>query len=621
MPGIVGLITSMPRDRAEEDLRRMVGSIQHEKFYRTVMWVDESAGVYIGSVERAGSFSDGMPLHGAGGNIVLVFSGEEYSASDTQRPHSVTNDRDSTPAASYLLNRYEEDRSFPGTLNGRFQGLVTDRTLRRATLFNDRYGMHRLYYHQSPDAFYFAVEAKAILAVRPELRQLDPRGVGELISCGCVLENRTVFEGIHVLPGASTWTFDHARLVAKSKYFTPCEWEDQDTLEPEEYQRVICESFSKTLPRYFQGDEAIGLSLTGGLDTRMIMAWHNAPSHTLPCYTFGGMFRECRDVRVASQVAQICEQSHEVIRVDEAFLTQFSQYAERTVYLTDGCADVSRAPDLYVNERARQIAPVRMTGNYGGEVMRRVRAFKPTTPVAGLYHPDILSSVHQATDTYRGLIKDHPLSFALFKQAPWHHYGLLSLEQTQVAVRSPYLDNDFVQSVFRAPDSAGASNDVCLRMIEKANPTLRRLPTDRGVGGHLAWLPAGLWRSYLEAEFKAEYAYDYGMPQWLTRIDRFLSGLRPERVFLGRHKFFHFRLWYRDALSKYVSDMLLNPKSLSRAYLQRNTVEVIINGHIKGYRNHTLEIHRLLTLELLHRLFLDAPMRTERATGQVQYGR
>ena len=36
-------------------------------------------------------------------------------------------------------------------------------------LFNDRYGMQRIYYHQSKDAFYFAAEAKAILAVRPEL--------------------------------------------------------------------------------------------------------------------------------------------------------------------------------------------------------------------------------------------------------------------------------------------------------------------------------------------------------------------------------------------------------------------------------------------------------------------
>ena len=121
------------------------------------------------------------------------------------------------------------------------------------------------------------------------------------------------------------------------------------------------------------------MSLTGGMDTRMIMAWHKAVPGSLPCYTFGGMFRDCQDVVVARQVARACRQPHEVVGVGDEFLRRFSEYAERTVYLTDGCADVTRAPDLYVNEKAREIAPVRMTGNYGGEVLRRVRAFKPIT--------------------------------------------------------------------------------------------------------------------------------------------------------------------------------------------------------------------------------------------------
>src|SRR5207245_2473716 len=52
-------------------------------------------------------------------------------------------------------------------LNGRFHGLLLDRARRTATIFNDRYGLQRLYVHESKDAFYFAAEAKAILTVRP----------------------------------------------------------------------------------------------------------------------------------------------------------------------------------------------------------------------------------------------------------------------------------------------------------------------------------------------------------------------------------------------------------------------------------------------------------------------
>ena len=46
------------------------------------------------------------------------------------------------------------------------------------------------------------------------------------------------------------------------------------------------------------------MSLTGGLDTRMIMACRKPDPGSLPCYTFGSMFRENQDVRVARRVAR-----------------------------------------------------------------------------------------------------------------------------------------------------------------------------------------------------------------------------------------------------------------------------------------------------------------------------
>jgi asparagine synthase (glutamine-hydrolysing) len=295
-----------------------------------------------------------------------------------------------------------------------------------------------------------------------------------------------------------------------------------------------------------------------------------------------------------------------VIPVASKFLSQFSRYAERTVYMTDGCVDVTHSPDLYVNERAAAIAPVRMTGNYGGEVLRRVRAFKPGQPPAGLFRPDLLSYVDQARETYGRLIDGHPLSFAVFRQAPWHHYGLQALEQTQLTLRSPYLDNDLVRTVFRAPQSVLGNDDISLRLIADGDNKLRRLRTDRGVGGNGSRWMAAAARGYLEFTFKAEYAYDYGMPQWVCQVDHRLSPLHLERLFLGRHKFYHFRVWYRDALAGYVREMLLDSRSLSRPYLERGNVERIVEGHLTGGRNYTTAIHKLLTLELIHRLFLDA---------------
>jgi len=605
MPGIVGLVTAMPRQQAERELLQMVESLCHEPFYVSGTWSDEDLGVYVGWVARRGSYSDQMPLRNERRDVTLVFSGEEFAEPGTARRLKERGHTLEPEGPAYLVHLYEEEPAFLAGLNGRFQGILTDRTRQTTTLFNDRYGMHRIYYHQSKDAFYFAVEAKAILRVRSELRKADPRGIGEFIACGCVLENRTLFKGIQVLPAGSAWTFRNATLEKMDTYFQPHEWEDQLPLEPEAYYQDLRGVFLQNLPRYFNGKERIGMSLTGGLDTRMMMAWRKAPPGTLPCYSFGGMYRDCQDVVVARKVAEACQQPHQVIPVGREFLSRFSEYAERAVYLTDACTAVNRSADLYVNERARGIAPVRMTGNYGGEVLRSVRAFKPVKPNPEIFRPELLSHIDAAVETYSRVVHGHPLTFALFRQAPWHHYGLLALEETQVSLRTPYLDNDFVSTVFRAPRASLASNDISLRLIADGDLVLRHIRTDRGFAGNGGRFSRAVCRRFLEFTAKAEYAYDYGMPQWATRTDHTFSSLHLERLFLGRHKFAHFRVWYRDALSEYVRQMLLDSRTLGRPYLNPAAVENVVHGHLAGVRNHTTEIHQLLSLELLYRLFLD----------------
>ena len=606
MPGLVGLVTKMPQERAEAELLRMVASLRHEQSYVCGTWMDESLGLYVGWVARSGPHAQEMPLCNERGDLVLLFSGEDFREPDTvdqlrKRGHSLP-----AEGPEYLVHLAEEDSEFPRSLNGRFQGVLVDAGKGTARLFNDRYGMQRVYFHEAANAFYFAAEAKAILAVRPELRSVDPDGLAQQISCGCTLGGRTVFRNIKVLPPASAWTFRRGAIVRKCAYFDPKEWEEQSPLDPESYYKELRSVFARNLPRYFDGAEQVGVSLTGGLDTRMIMSWHKAMPGSLPCYSFGGMYRDSQDVLVARRVAEACGQPHEVIAVGEQFLQRFPHYSERTVFLTDGCVDVKHAPDLYANERARRIAPVRMTGNYGGEVLRHIRAFRPVDPTPGLFQLEVHAGLERAKKTYSHLTQGHPLSFAVFRQAPWHHYGLLSLEQTQLSLRSPYLDNEFVKTVFRAPASVIANDMLSLRMIADGDENLRRIRTDRGLGGNLPRLGAAVQRAHLTFTFKAEYAFDYGMPQAVARADHALAPLHLEKLFLGRHKFYHFRTWYRNSLSSYVREMLLDSRTLSRPYLQRKTVEHLVTSHLRGEANYTTEIHKLITLEHLHRLFIDA---------------
>lgn len=598
VPGIVGIITKKPRQWAVPQLLKMVQALKHETFYVAGTWIDESLGVYVGWTAIAGSFSDGMPLHDHKRGMTLIFSGEEYGSRDAA-------EKAPEGHAGYLLQLAAKQSEFVTRLNGLFHGLLADSVSGTVTLFNDRYGMHRLCFHESNEAFYFGAEAKAILAARPDLRVPSAQGLGEFLACSCVLEDRTIFKDIAVMPGASRWIFQNGSLKQRTTYFSPSEWEGQMELDSDSYYHSLHDAIARCLPSYFKGPQHSGIALTGGLDTRVILAHSSQVAGSLPTYTFGSMFRDCRDVQIARKVADVCRQTHQVITVGSEFLHNFPYYAERAVYLTEGRVDVHHASDLYVSEKARQIAPAKLVGTYGSEIIRHLVMFKPTLPADGLFRGEMASHVRRAYETYALLLRTHPVTFAAFRQSPWYHHGVLTLEQSQLTVHSPFLANDFVAAVYRAPTTMSAKEDIRLRLITDGNPALGRIPSDRGVGGNLGMLVSALARAYHEFTFKAEYACDYGMPQRAAQINHWIAPLRLDRLFLGRHKFLHYRMWYQDSLAGFVQCILLDPRTLSRPFLNRRSVEAMVMGHVRGNRNATTAIHKLLTMELMFRMFFD----------------
>ena len=606
MPGIFGIIS---RDLSEErstQIYRMLAPMKHEPGYQWSIFANEPLGIRLGWTAHAGSFCAPMPVWNEKKDVCLIFSGEEFrDPSEIEllrsRGHECKPDN-----AGYLVHLYEEQGPrFIEQLNGWFAGILADFRRRLVILFNDRYGQGRIYYHWNRAGFYFSSEAKSLLWVLPELRELDLSSLAETFSHGCVLGNRTLFPKISLLPPASRWIFNCSSAPKMETYFTPSQWENQEPLGHEEYYGKLNETFARILPLYLGGSRPVAMSLTGGLDGRMIMAWADWPSIKLPCFTFGGPYRDCADVKIARRVAKLCGQSHDTITVGSSFLSEFPALAEKTVFISDGTMDVSGAVELYVNRVAARLAPVRLTGNYGSEIVRRHVAFKPGSPCERMLDPEFAGLVRKTPFTYADERRGHKLTFIAFKQTPWYNYPRLSVEQSQLTLRSPFLDNDLVALVYRAPSSLSESSNVSLRLISEGNGRLSGIPTDRGLLYRPVPIVSQILRAFREFTYKAEYAYDYGMPQWLATVDHFLSPLRLENLFLGRQKFYHFRVWYSRELSGYVTDVLLDPRSLARPYIDGKRLSDVVRAHVKGVRNYTSELHWALTAELIQRSLIE----------------
>jgi len=507
--------------------------------------------------------------------------------------------------ASHIIHLYEKrGEAFVEDLNGCFCGILVDQKQRKAFVFNDRFGAKRIFLCQLKGTICFASEAKALLAMSPDLRQFDPTGVSELLTCGCTIGERSLYKGIEVLPPASICVVERGSILKKMRYFDPREWTGQEKLEEKEFLSQIRGRMGQLVRRCTQSRQQVGISLTGGLDSRIVAACLDDKHTGVHCYTFGSMYRETFDVQVAREVSRVSGFPHSVITLGQEFLELFPAYLNRAVYVSDGYLGISGAAELYLNAQVRAIAPMRVTGNYGGELLRGDRAFKHHASRISLISQDLIGHIQETEPAFRRFEDVDPLTFALFRQVPYMGYGRMAIEQSQVALRTPFLDNDLVRLVYSAPSRLLKGPKVSTYIISSYNPSLLSIPTDRGLLSGKGLAGRQLLNSYREVLFKAEYWSSHGMPGWLSRVSSFGLGRILQNNFLGRHKFQHYLTWSRTVLSSYIWETLNSGLRGLEPFFTRKKVMSMVDEHLSGKNNYLDEIDKLLTLCLASQILL-----------------
>src|SRR5579859_3069778 len=229
MPGIAGIIRREAYEGIEQDLNLMVESMRHEKDYIGSQYVNAELGIYCGWASHPSSLGHRMPLISADKRYVLIVVGEHFKHS--KEPVFRNENGNLDGHAQDLLRLFEEsgDKCLD-RLNGWFCGIAIDLKLRKVILFNDRYGMNRVYLHEGEEEILFASEAKSLLCVRPALRAIDPKGLAQYLRFNCVMGGMTLFKGISLLPAGSSWVFAGGTVPRRGSYFNFREWEERPIL-------------------------------------------------------------------------------------------------------------------------------------------------------------------------------------------------------------------------------------------------------------------------------------------------------------------------------------------------------------------------------------------------------
>lgn len=609
MPGIYGLInkgTCYHKKIGIENsniFRAMTNSMQYESFYHTRQYHDSDLGVYVGWVGLTDSPMNIKPIINRKDGLSLFVSGlihceKEIKVEIPQGTSQVVKEY-----YTIVDKYYNIGEDFLDSVNGLFSGFLIDNHRKKCILFNDPMGIERLFLHEDSERFVFSSEAKAILAGFTETRSFDSIGLSQFLTCGCTLGNKSLFRKIWVLPAGSVVKFVKGKQYQISSYFSKSKWEALEPLPERDFTHLFSETLKGILKRYLIKPSSFGISLTGGLDSRMIMASLKSLEATIPCYTFSSMYRETYDVIVARKIAQLYHYPYKKLVLGRQFLENFENILTKAVVISDGYLGFSGAAELYLNSLARDVAPIRVTGNYGGELLRGIRTFGSSILKGNFLKHDLLLLMEEIIRVFSRMNQMMPVSFTLFIQAP-SGYGRYAIERSQVTTISPFLDRDLVELIYRKPISIGTNENISIDLIRQGDPDLLEISTDRGLLGRGGWVSKTYCRMIRETVFKLEYLFGYGTPNILTMISRFGIGHIGERLFNGRHKFQHFKTWIKREIADYICDLLIsrNFHTDLDEYIDFFRVKEMLLKHINSKRNYTKEIDIIATLVLTERL-------------------
>jgi asparagine synthase (glutamine-hydrolysing) len=276
------------------------------------------------------------PQLGAG-PVHVLFHGELVNEEELQLSLAEEGEGPADSAAAIVEGLYRHDRQgFARRLKGSFCAAIVDDAAQTLVLVTDRLGSYPLYWFQTDDRLVFASELRAALRDHPR-PTLNPAAVADFLKFGFLMGDKTLAAGVEMVPTASTLTYcSTTGAVHIDSYATVDELFSQTDLAHDAYLEAVQAACSQSMDRSVRGPHRFGLSLSGGLDTRVILSAMDRRGHAAGAatYTLGG--RGCADEVIGYQLARLARTNHQFVALDDHYLGDLLPTLNQMVSLTDG---------------------------------------------------------------------------------------------------------------------------------------------------------------------------------------------------------------------------------------------------------------------------------------------
>jgi asparagine synthase (glutamine-hydrolysing) len=252
-------------------------------------------------------------------------------------------------------------------LNGMFGVAIWDNVKRRLVVARDAMGIKPVYYSTVDGVLTFASEIRGVLAGLKSQPDIDVTAVSQFLCYRYTPAPRTIFEDVRKLaPGEMIVVEEGAAEVQRWYRFVPTPFEVQPS-DDEAAERLL-ELYRLAIKRHLISDVPVGLLLSGGIDSGLLLGLMSECGKSWPTYTvgYGNAFRD-DELEDAAETARYYGAPHTTVRLDRA---SFESALPRIVKsVEEPIASSSIVPMDFVCQRAREDVTVALIGQGPDELL------------------------------------------------------------------------------------------------------------------------------------------------------------------------------------------------------------------------------------------------------------
>ena len=302
------------------------------------------------------------------GTVSVIFNGEIYNFKELRAELEGRGHRFQTRSdTEVIVHGYKEwGTSLFDRLNGMFGLAIWDVRNRRMVVARDAMGIKLIYYRLTNDQLVFGSEIRAVLAEQALTPEIDPVALSLFLRFRYTPSPLTIFKGVRKLAPGSMLVVENGRCREERWYnYTPEPF--ATAKEDSEAERELADLYRGAVDRHLLSDVPVGILLSGGLDSGLLLALMNEQGRNWPAYTVGyGESFEDDELADAAETAALLGARHIPVKLDRA---EFERSLPRIVEaLEEPIASSSIVPMYFVCQRAREDVKVALIGQGPDEV-------------------------------------------------------------------------------------------------------------------------------------------------------------------------------------------------------------------------------------------------------------